>query len=225
METPVRDPALTRRTRVIVRRLAEAYDARCELAFESPLQLLVATILSAQSTDQRVNLTTPALFERYRTAADFASARQADLEELVRPTGFFRAKSRAIIGACSELVARFHGEVPRRMEDLVTLPGVGRKTANVVLGVAFGLPGLAVDTHVSRLSRRLGLTLERDPVKIETAVCALVPRKEWTGFGLRLILHGRRICQARRPKCAECLLSDVCPSSELALKPARRRVG
>lgn len=198
-------------------RLAGAYPGTtaelCELDFLSPFQLLVATVLSAQTTDERVNSVVPGLFARYPTPADLAAAAPDELEELIRPTGFFRAKARSLIGLASALEERFGGEVPEAMEALVTLPGVGRKTANVIRSVGFGLPGLAVDTHVTRLTRLLGLTEEVDPVRIESDVCRLLPPREWGTFGLRIILHGRRVCVARRPRCEECLLSDFCPSA------------
>ena len=204
-------------------RLKTVYPAATELHHDNAFQLLVATILSAQTTDVRVNLVAPALFRRFPTAADLAAADPAEVEAIIKPTGFFRTKSRAIISASRVLVERFGGEVPPRMEDLVTLPGIGRKTANVILGVALGVPGFAVDTHVIRLTNRLGLSNTRDPVKIEQQVCALVPAAEWTGLSLRLILHGRRVCVARRPRCEECLLNDYCPSSLLLPKAARAR--
>jgi endonuclease-3 len=207
------------RARETVRRLADLYpgSARelCELRFENPFQLAVATVLSAQTTDERVNSVTPALFARYPDPAALASAAgdPQELENLIRPTGFFRAKARSLIGLGAALEDRFGGEVPVALEDLVTLPGVGRKTANVIRSVAFGLPGLAVDTHVTRLSRLLGLTEEVDPDRIESDVCRLVPPAEWGALGLRMILHGRRVCVARRPRCADCALSDFCPSA------------
>jgi endonuclease-3 len=208
------------RVATIVERLHRTYpDATCSLRFSTPLELLVATILSAQCTDERVNLVTPALFRRYPDAAAFAAADPAELERMIQPTGFFRNKTRSIMGCCGALVARFGGEVPPRMEDLVTLPGVGRKTANVVLGVAFGLPGLAVDTHVTRLTRLLGLTRSGDPVKIEAEVTAMIPPETWSDFGLRLIMHGRRVCVARRPRCPECVMNDFCPSSSVIAPP------
>jgi endonuclease-3 len=209
-ETPL---ARTRRARRVLRALAERYpDARIELDFTTPLELLVATILSAQSTDRRVNAVTPVLFARYPDAAAYATADPAELEELIRPTGFFRAKSQSLIRLGADLVARFDGEVPRRMADLVTLPGVGRKTANVVLGNAFGIPGIAVDTHVLRLSGRLGLTTETDPVAVETDLAALVPKRDWTMTSHWLIYHGRRTCHARRPACGACPVARWCPS-------------
>ncbi len=205
--------ALVRRARRINRELAALYpDAHCELDFTSPLELLVATILSAQCTDRRVNLVTPVLFARYRTAADYAAAGRADVEKIIQSTGFFRAKTTSIIGLGQALCERFGGEVPGKLKDLVTLPGVGRKTANVVLGNAFGVPGITVDTHFARLSRRFGWTAADDPVKIEQEVGALFPRSEWTMLSHRLIWHGRRVCHARRPACGACPLAALCPS-------------
>jgi endonuclease-3 len=185
----------------------------CALDFKNPFQLLVATVLSAQTTDERVNLTTPQVFARYPAPAEMAEADPDELEGLIHSTGFFRSKARSLIGLAQALEERFGGEVPSAMEDLVSLPGVGRKTANVVRSVGFEQPGLAVDTHVTRLTRRLRLTESTDPVRIESDVTALLPAKEWGKFGLRLILHGRRVCVARRPRCGECLLADFCPSS------------
>jgi endonuclease-3 len=207
----------------VVERLAAEYPvAECALVHDGPLQLLVATILSAQCTDERVNMVTPALFARYPDAAAFAAADPAELEELIRSTGFFHAKARSIIAMSGDVVARFGGRVPDRMEELVTLRGVGRKTANVVLGVAFGKPGFAVDTHVTRLTGRLKLTASADPVEIETDVCSAVPASEWTALGLRLILHGRRVCSARSPRCPVCVLNDFCPSAQITgLRPQR----
>jgi endonuclease III len=210
-------PALRARASEINRRLAEEFPGSaaelCALEFATPFQLLAATILSAQCTDLRVNLTTPGLFAAYPTAEAMASAEPADLEELIRSTGFFRAKTRSLIGMAQGLLERFDGAVPDAMEDLTTLPGVGRKTANVVRSVAMGLPGLPVDTHVGRLARRLGLTKETDPVRVETDLCALLPPEEWGALSLRLILHGRATCLARRPRCGSCLLADLCPSA------------
>ncbi len=204
------------RARLAEERLAAVYpQAECALVYQSPLQLLIATILSAQCTDERVNMTTPALFKRYPDARALAEADPAEVEKMIQATGFFRAKTKSIIGCCQALLERFDGEVPPRMEDLVTLPGVGRKTANVVLGVAFALPGLAVDTHVTRLSGRLGLTRQKDPVKIEAEVCRMLPPQKWSDFGLRLIMHGRRVCNARKPDCPACVLNDFCPSSSI----------
>jgi endonuclease III len=201
------------RARLTYERLRELYPAVTELAHHDPFQLLIATILSAQTTDRSVNLVTPELFRRYPTAADLAAADPAEVETLIKPTGFFRAKTRSIIAASRKLVEEFGGQVPGNMEDLVTLPGIGRKTANVILGVGFGVPGFAVDTHVKRLTNRLKLTNSRDPLKIERQVCSIVPKEEWTGLSLRLILHGRRVCIARRPRCEVCVLNDFCPSS------------
>jgi endonuclease-3 len=205
--------ALVRRARRINRELADLYpDAHTELNFSNPLELLVATILSAQCTDKRVNMVTPVVFARYRTAADYAAADRGELEKIIQSTGFFRAKTTSIIGLGRALCDRYGGEVPPRLKDLVTLPGVGRKTANVVLGNAFGIPGITVDTHFARLSRRFGWTTETDPVKIESEVGALFPRSEWTMLSHRLIWHGRRVCHARRPACGACGVAHWCPS-------------
>jgi endonuclease-3 len=205
--------ALTRRARRINRLLADRYpDARCELDFRTPFELLVATVLSAQTTDKRVNTVTPELFARYPTPADFAAADRADLERIIQSTGFFRAKSETLVKLGHALVTDFGGEVPARLDKLVTLPGVGRKTANVVLGDAFGLPGITVDTHFGRLARRFGWTAEDDPVKVEHEVGALFPRKEWTPLSHRMIFHGRRTCHARRPACGACPVAALCPS-------------
>lgn len=193
--------------------LASAYpDAHCELDFSTPLQLAVATILSAQCTDKRVNETTPALFHRYPSAAHYAAADRDELEELIRPTGFYRNKAAALIGLGAALSERFGGEVPDKLEDLVTLPGIGRKTANVILGNAFGVPGITVDTHVGRLVRRWGWTEHEDPVKVEQAIAGLVPRQDWTVLSHRVIFHGRRVCHSRRPACGVCPLAGDCPS-------------
>jgi endonuclease-3 len=197
----------------MVRTLGDEFpDAHCELDFTTPLELLVAVVLSAQSTDKGVNLVTPALFARYRTAADYAGADRIELEELIRPTGFYRNKATSLLGLGAALVERFDGEVPGRLADLVTLPGVGRKTANVVLGDAFGVPGITVDTHFGRLVRRWGWTAEEDPVKVEHAIGELIPRKEWTVLSHRVIFHGRRVCHAKRPACGACPLAKQCPS-------------
>jgi endonuclease III len=213
IQDPPSRTALVRRARRINRELAALYpDAHCELNFTSPLELLVATILSAQCTDKRVNIVTPVLFSRYRTAADYAAADRDEVEKIIQSTGFFRAKTTSIIGLGQALCDRFGGEVPPRLRDLVTLPGVGRKTANVVLGNAFGIPGITVDTHFARLAHRFGWTAQTDPVKIEQEVGALVPRSEWTALSQRLIWHGRRICHARRPACGACPLARLCPS-------------
>src|SRR6266550_3897980 len=211
------------RARLTVERLRDLYPAVTELRHENPFELLIATILSAQTTDRSVNLVTPELFRRYPTAADLAAADPAVVETLIKPTGFFRAKTRSTIAASRKLVELFDGIVPDNIEDLVKLPGIGRKTANVILGVGFEVPGFAVDTHVKRLTNRLKITSSKDPVKIERQVCSIVPKEEWTGLSLRLILHGRRICIARRPRCEECILNDFCPSSRTRPKPARRR--
>jgi endonuclease III len=202
-----------------VERLKQEYPAATELDHQNAWQLVVATILSAQTTDRTVNLVTPKLFARYPTPADLAAADPAEVEVILKPTGFFRSKTRSVIRCAQDLVERFHGEVPQRMEDLVTLQGIGRKTANVILSVGFGMPGFAVDTHVNRLSNRLGLVSTTDPGKIEKQVTRMIPRREWGGFSLRLILHGRRICIARRPKCEQCLMNDFCPSSSVRPKP------
>jgi endonuclease-3 len=205
--------ALVRRARRTNRELAALYpDAHCELNFSTPFELLVATILSAQTTDKRVNMVTPVLFARYRTAADYAAADRAELEKIIQSTGFFRAKANSLIGLGQALCERFGGEVPGRLEDLVTLPGVGRKTANVVLGNAFGVPGITVDTHFARLSRRFGWATQTDPVKIEQEVGSLFPRSEWTMLSHRLIWHGRRVCHARKPACGACGVAALCPS-------------
>ena len=205
--------ALVRRARRINRELAALYpDAHCELNFTSPLELLVATILSAQCTDRRVNQVTPVLFARYRSAADYAAADRDEVEKIIQSTGFFRAKTTSIIGLGQMLCERFGGEVPASLPALVSLPGVGRKTANVVLGNAFGIPGITVDTHFARLSRRFGWTVQDDPDKIEQEVGKLFPRSEWTMLSHRLIWHGRRICHARRPACGACPLARLCPS-------------
>lgn len=206
------------RARLTVERLRELYPAATELKHENPFQLLIATILSAQTTDRSVNLVTPELFRRYPTAADLAAADPAEVERLIKPTGFFRAKTKRIIAASRKLVESFGGEVPKTMEELVQIPGIGRKTANVILGAGFGVPGFAVDTHVIRLTNLLKLVATKDPVKIERQICAMVPPEEWTGLSLRLILHGRRVCVARRPRCEECVLNDFCPSSSVRPK-------
>lgn len=197
-------------------RLAEEYpEARCELDHENPYQLLVATILSAQCTDARVNMVTPSVFARYPAPEDLAEANPAELEELIHSTGFFRNKAKSLLGMANALVERHQGEVPTSMKDLASLPGVGRKTANVVRSVAFDLPGLPVDTHVGRISRLLGLTTETDAVKVEHELNAMIPAAERGRFSLRLILHGRRVCVARRPRCEDCVLNDFCPSSRV----------
>jgi endonuclease-3 len=210
---------LRNRARRIGRELARLYpDARCSLAYATPVQLLVATILSAQCTDERVNRVTPALFARYPDAHAFAAADHKELEKLIKPTGFFRNKARNIILCCRQLVERFGGQVPASLDDLVPLTGVGRKTANVVLGHAFAVPGIAVDTHVARLSQRLGLSGRTDPVKIERDLMDLLPEKDWSLYGLRLIFHGRQVCLARKPRCEQCGLAAHCP--RLGVGPA-----
>jgi endonuclease III len=205
------------RARVVADRLAVEYPGTakelCALRHRNPYELLTATILSAQTTDERVNLVTPALFARYPTPADLAAADPADVEDLVRTPGFFRNKTKSIMGMASALVERFGGEVPHRMADLVTIPGVGRKTANVVRSVAMSEPGLPVDTHVQRLSGRLGLTKQTDPVKIELELNPMVRADERGALSLRLILHGRAVCKARKPRCDVCVLADICPSA------------
>jgi endonuclease-3 len=205
--------ALIRRARRMNRELAKLYpNAHTELNFTTPLELSVATILSAQCTDKRVNEVTPTVFRRYPDAAAYAGADRAELEELIRTTGFFRNKTTSLMKLGQALVERFDGEVPNRMADLVTLPGFGRKTANVVLGNAFGIPGITVDTHFGRLSRRWQWTRETDPVKVEAAVGLLIPRREWTILSHRVIWHGRRVCHARKPACGACSLARWCPS-------------
>jgi len=205
--------ALVRRARRIARELAVLYpDVYTELNFKTPLELLVATILSAQTTDKLVNTVTPTLFARYPTAADYAGANRDELEKIIQSTGFYHAKATRLMGLGQALCERFGGEVPGRLKDLVTLPGVGRKTANVVLGNAFGVPGITVDTHFGRLARRFGWTTESDPVKVEAQVATLIPRKDWTDLSQRMIWHGRRVCHSRRPACGACGLARLCPS-------------
>ena len=214
-----------RGSEVLVRLKGLYPEAICELTHENAFQLLAATILSAQCTDARVNMVTPALFAAYPDAESMAVADPRRVEELVRSTGFYQTKAKNLIGMARGVVDRFGGEVPHEIDDLVTLPGVGRKTANVLRSVVFDLPGLAVDTHVGRLSRRLGLTEEEDPVKVEYALNAILPPAEWGGFSLRLILHGRRVCDAKKPRCYDCSLADICPSSELPRAAMARSVG
>lgn len=204
-------------------RLAAEYpDIVIPLDHAGPFQLLAAVILSAQCTDERVNQVTPELFARYPDAGSMARADLSDVERIIHSTGFFRAKAQALVGMADAVVTRFGGEVPGRMEDLVTLPGVGRKTANVLLGHCFGVPGVVVDTHVLRLSRLLGLTTETDPVKVERDLMAIWPRRAWSDTTMRMIYHGRRVCVARRPRCADCLLADFCPSARATPSPERR---
>jgi endonuclease-3 len=206
--------ALTRRARKIDKELGVLYpDARTELDFSTPLELSVATILSAQSTDKKINELTPALFARYLDAAAYAGADRDELETLIHASGFFRAKANTLIKLGQVLVERFDGEVPKRLDDLVTLPGFGRKTANVVLGNAFGLPGIAVDTHVLRLTARWKWTADTDPVKVESDIAALIPRKDWTALSSRTTWHGRRVCHARKPACGACAIAPLCPSA------------
>lgn len=231
MATAKRAPAAKRRlprgarerAGVVVDRLKSEYPtAHTELAWSDPFQLLTAVILSAQTTDVAVNSVLPKLFARYPDAAALAGAHQDDVEAIVKPTGFYHVKARSIIEMAQDVLRQHGGEVPGSMEQLVTLRGVGRKTANVVLGVAFDVPGFAVDTHVQRLTQLLKLTSAKDPVKIEEDVTSIVPPAEWTGLSLRLILHGRRVCLARRPRCDACVLIDICPSAFYWLKPAQR---
>jgi endonuclease-3 len=210
---PVSRTALVRRARRIDKILAETYpDAGCELDFASPWQLLIVTVLSAQTTDKRVNSISPALFARYPGPADLAAADRAEVEAIIEPTGFFRAKTQAIMKLAGAILERFDGEVPARLDDLVTLPGVGRKTANVVLGDAFGVPGITVDTHVGRLARRFAWTAETDPVKAEREIGSLFAKRDWVMLNHHLIWHGRRRCHARRPACGACPVARLCPS-------------
>lgn len=202
-----------RRARKMARVLAETHpDAHCELDFTNPLELAVATILSAQTTDVRVNQVTPALFAKYRTAADYAGADRAEMETLLRPTGFFRAKTNSLIGLGQALLERHDGQIPRKLDDLVKLPGIGRKTANVVLGNAFGVPGITVDTHFRRLTNRFGWVDEQDEVKIEFLIADMIEKRDWTMLSHRVIFHGRRVCHARTPACGACTLAPTCPS-------------
>jgi endonuclease-3 len=211
------------RTREVALRLAEEYpEAICELDHSNPFELLAATILSAQTTDVRVNMVTPELFRRYPTATDLAAANPSDVEDVIRSTGFYQNKTRSLVGMAQALLERFDGQVPTALEDLITLPGVGRKTANVVRSVAFRLPGLPVDTHVGRVTRRLGLTVEEDPVKVELELNRYLPPSEWGDFSLRTILHGRRVCDAKNPHCAICVLEDICPSSRMPRRRSRK---
>ena len=223
----VRSRSVSRRAEQVIALLAAEYPGTaselCALHHDNPFQLLVATILSAQCTDERVNMTTPDLFAAFPTPADLATAPLEDLERLIHSTGFFRAKSRNLVGMAMALVQRYDGKVPTEMEDLTALPGVGRKTANVVRSVAFGLPGLPVDTHVGRLARRLKLTKEQDPVKVESDLDVLVPEAERGALSIRLILHGRGVCSARSPRCDICILAGVCPSAGTFLAPASKR--
>lgn len=211
------------RIKAIAAQLALDYpQAVCELNHRNAFELLAATILSAQTTDARVNMVTPALFAKYPNAAALAGATPGELEDLIRSTGFYQSKARNLMAMARALLDRFGGEVPAERDDLVTLAGVGRKTANVVLSVAFGLPGLPVDTHVGRLTRKWSLTSHEDPVKVEAELCALLAPQEWGDFSLRTILHGRRVCDAKRPQCAACNLEHLCPASLLPKRPAKK---
>jgi endonuclease-3 len=201
------------RAKVIYRQLSKSYpNVRCELDYKNAFQLLVATVLSAQCTDKRVNQTTPALFKKYPNPQKMAKAELKDIQNLVKPTGFFRAKAKNVKGLSNKIMEEFEGKVPSNLEDLITLPGVGRKTANVVLGHAFGIPGITVDTHFGRLSRRFGWSKQNNPVKVEFEVGELLPEKEWTNLSQRMIWHGRRVCHARKPACGACALAKLCPS-------------
>jgi endonuclease-3 len=211
--SPRPETALVRRARKIDRVLSQTYpDARCELDFDDPFQLLVVTVLSAQTTDRRVNAVRPSLFAAYPTPAAMAGAARDHLEQIVGPLGFFRAKTDSLLKLSQALVERYDGQVPPRLDDLVTLPGVGRKTANVVLGNAFGVPGITVDTHFGRLARRFGWTTETDPVKVEHAIGALFPKRDWTMLSHHLIWHGRRVCHAKKPACGACPVAHWCPA-------------
>jgi endonuclease III len=204
--------------------LADAYpDAKCGLDFRSPLQLLIATILSAQCTDKRVNLVTPALFKRFPTAEAFAKAKLTDIEKMIRSTGFFRNKAKNVQACCKVLVDRYGGKVPQSLDELVHLPGVGRKTANVVLGDAFGQPGITVDTHCGRLARRLGLTTHTDAVKVEHDLMRVLPSAEWTPFSHRIIAHGRQVCHSRKPDCPNCPLDRLCPKVGVVTSPTGKK--
>lgn len=212
------------RAQIILKELTRLYpEVETELDFEGPLQLVVATILSAQCTDVRVNQVTPGLFAKYPDVYAFAQAKQKELETVIHSTGFFRAKARNIIACCEHIVEHHHGEVPASMEELVALPGIGRKTANVILGNAFDIPGIPVDTHVGRLSYRMGLTRKRDPVKVEQKLMKLIPEEEWTNFGHRMIFHGRRVCHAIKPHCQECTLKDICPKVGVNKKKKKKQ--
>lgn len=203
----------------IVKRLKTMYpEAKIELDYKTPIQLIVAVILSAQCTDKRVNLVTPALFKKYKTTNDFANAKTKDLEQLIRSTGFYRAKAKSIMGCAKGIVKNFGGKLPNRMEDLITLPGVGRKTANVILGNLYDTPSLVVDTHMKRLANRLALTDQQDPHKIEMELCDVIPKEDWTLFSHLIIWHGRRRCYARKPNCSDCLLNTLCPFRQDLLK-------
>jgi len=206
-------PLSQRVPKLLAELLALYPETRTALDWKTPLQLAIATILSAQCTDKRVNLVTPALFERFRAAQDFASAELSEIEEFIKSTGFFRNKAKSIRGFCRTIIEKYRGEVPGSLDELIALPGIGRKTANVVLGDGFGIPGITVDTHVGRLSRRLGLTVHTDPVKVEFDLQKLVPQPEWTRFSHRLIFHGRQVCHSRKPLCETCSLNPLCPKA------------
>ena len=211
-KAPPKPPKLKERVPLLMAKLAELYpETRTALDYANPLQLVVATILSAQCTDKRVNQVTPALFERFPTAQSFADAKLRDIQEFIRSTGFFRNKSRYIRAFCRAIVKHHGGEVPGTLAELVKLPGLGRKSANVVLGEGFGVPGVTVDTHVGRLSRRLGLSVKTNPVQVERDLMRHVPQPEWTRFSHQLILHGRQVCKSRKPRCSECALAELCP--------------
>jgi endonuclease-3 len=217
--TPAKFPPAKARVPLLLAELDRLYpNAECELNYRSPLELLIAVILSAQCTDRRVNQVTPVLFARFRTADDYAMADITELEHLIRSTGFYRNKARNIRDCCQAIVERHGGEVPRTLEELTALPGLGRKSANCVLGDAFGVPGITVDTHVGRLARRLGLTRHTDPVKVEFALMKLVPQPSWTRMSHQLILHGRRVCRSQRPRCGDCTLAPLCPRIGVAKK-------
>jgi endonuclease-3 len=215
MQKNMKESLAAKKKRVleIMKRLRKVNpDPKCALDFSNPLELLTATILSAQCTDKRVNLVTPAVFSRYKTAQEYADADPKEFEKLIRSTGFYKNKAKNILGAAREIVKRFGGKVPDRQEDLVIMPGVGRKTANVVLGNAFGIPGLTVDTHMLRLNKRLGLSHQKDPVKMEFELMKVVPEKDWTDYSHQIIYHGRNRCAARKPDCPNCEINDLCPS-------------
>lgn len=212
------------RAKRILEILIELYPSpRSELDYQGPLQLVVATILSAQCTDARVNQVTPALFAKYPDAFAFANADQEELEAMIHPTGFFRNKAKNIIACCQQIVNQHNGEVPDTMEELVELAGIGRKTANVILGNAFDVPGIPVDTHVGRLSYRMGLTRKKDPVKVERVLMKLIPKEEWTDFGHRMIFHGRRVCHAIKPQCEQCTMKDLCPKVGVGKKKKKKK--
>lgn len=201
----------------ILKILRKTYtDVKCALRHENPFQLAVSTILSAQCTDKRVNMVTPALFKKYPTPKHFVKAPQSEIEKMIHSTGFYKNKAKSIKGLCQKLVAEYGCQIPKTLEELIKLPGIGRKTANVILGVAYGVPGIVVDTHVTRLTNRMGLTQQKDPVKIEFEMMDLIPKKDWNDFGLLLIAHGRAICDARKPKCEICPLNSLCPKIGLA---------